>query len=161
MRSLVGLRFGTSALCALAIAAGTAAFLGGARAQESEEEIVFVVHGLRANTGAVRGRLFSSRETWAQAGREVASCVGRPTRGSARCVVRPPGPGRYAFAFFHDADGDREIDRDLVGIPQEGYGFSNDARPGMGPPAYESASFEVAPGQTVRMRCRTLYGWSP
>ena len=125
------------------------------------EQIVFVVHGLRANTGIVRGGIYAAADRWTQPGHQVAVCTARPTGGTARCTIRPPGPGRYAFAFFHDADGDQVLDRDLVGIPQEGYGFSNDVRPGLGAPPFESAAFSVAAGQTYQARVVVRYGWSP
>ncbi|MDQ3035519.1 MAG: DUF2141 domain-containing protein [Myxococcota bacterium] len=128
---------------------------------QSGEQIVFVVHGLRVDAGIVRGGIYASSEGWTLPGRQVAVCTARPARGTARCAMVAPGPGRYAFAFFHDADDDEALDRDLVGIPQEGYGFSNDVRPGLGPPSFDDAAFTVAAGQRYQARVTTQYGWSP
>lgn len=137
-----------------------AALAPGTRAQ-SGEEIVIVVHGLRADTGLVRGGIYASADVWTRPGHMVAVCNVPVRAGVARCAMRPPGPGRYAFAFYHDANGNRQFDRDLVGFPSEGYGFSNDVRPGFEVPPFESAAFTVVAGRRYTARAATQYGWNP
>lgn len=129
-----------------------------ARAQTGPR-LTFVITGLRADTGTVRGGIYASPDVWTEVGGQVAVCTSRVSGGTSRCVLTAPGPGRYAFAFYHDADDDNQLDRDMVGIPQEGYGFSNNARPGMGAPSFESAAFDVAAAPYTG-RIAALYGWS-
>ncbi|MDJ0951438.1 MAG: DUF2141 domain-containing protein [Alphaproteobacteria bacterium] len=52
-------------------------------------------------------------------------------------------PGRYAVIVFHDANSDGRLDRNFLGVPVEGYGFSNTARGFLGPPDFEDALVEV------------------
>ena len=58
-------------------------------------------------------------------------------------LVSVPGvpPGEYAAQSFHDENGNKDIDRNLFGIPKEGVGFSRDARIKMGPPKWAEAVF--------------------
>ena len=56
-------------------------------------------------------------------------------------VFRELPAGEYAVAAFHDANGDGELNANFVGMPTEGYGFSNDARGFMGPPSFGDAAF--------------------
>ncbi|MBN2193994.1 MAG: DUF2141 domain-containing protein [Polyangiaceae bacterium] len=61
-----------------------------------------------------------------------------------RAVCRFEGvpAGRYAVAVFHDEDGDRRLSK-VLGVPREGYGFSNGAKAGsFGPPKFAAAAFE-------------------
>ena len=51
-------------------------------------------------------------------------------------------PGKYAVAVFHDADGSGSITTSLLGLPQEAYGFGNDARGTFGPPSFAAAVVE-------------------
>ena len=51
-------------------------------------------------------------------------------------------PGKYAVAVFHDADGSGSITTSMLGLPQEAYGFGNDARGTFGPPSFASAVVE-------------------
>jgi len=60
------------------------------------------------------------------------------------CRFRDVPPGRYAVAVMHDENGNEELDRNLVGVPQEGWGVSRDASArAFGPPRYGDAAFRV------------------
>ena len=50
-------------------------------------------------------------------------------------------PGDYAMRVFHDVDGNGELDTNLVGMPAEPWGFSNDASGSFGPPSWRDARF--------------------
>lgn len=54
-------------------------------------------------------------------------------------------PGIWAAQAFHDENRNDKIDTNLLGIPTEGLGFSNDARFRFGPPAFADAAFQLAP----------------
>lgn len=51
--------------------------------------------------------------------------------------------GKYAVAVYHDKNSNLELDTNLVGIPTEPYGFSNNPSTMFGPPSFEKASFLV------------------
>jgi uncharacterized protein (DUF2141 family) len=44
--------------------------------------------------------------------------------------------------LFHDSNGNGELDRNMLGIPREGYGFSNDAG-ARGPASFEEAAVSI------------------
>lgn len=63
--------------------------------------------------------------------------------------------GTYAIKVFHDVNGNGTIDTNWMGIPNEPYGFSNDAMGTFGPPGFNAASFVVGPKvTTVRIRMK-------
>ena len=47
--------------------------------------------------------------------------------------------GEYAVSVYHDANLNEELDTNMMGIPKESYGFSNNAKGFMGPPSFEDA----------------------
>lgn len=49
--------------------------------------------------------------------------------------------GTYAVAVIHDLNGNRKVDTNLLGIPKEGYGFSNNARSLFRAPRFHEAAF--------------------
>jgi uncharacterized protein (DUF2141 family) len=68
-----------------------------------------------------------------------------------------PQPAHYAVAVYHDANGDRDLNRSLVGLPTEGFGFSNDAPTPTGLPAFKAVRFRVGPGDSqIRVKLRYL-----
>ena len=57
--------------------------------------------------------------------------------------------GDYAIAFFIDANGNKKLDKNFLGIPKEQFGFSNNAMGTLSAPSFEQAKFRVA-GNTVQ-----------
>jgi uncharacterized protein (DUF2141 family) len=102
---------------------------------------VVLVRGLRNDHGELVGGLYTSARVWLGANRAAADCHADIQSGEARCVFEGVPSGRVAFAAMHDEDGDGQLDRDMLGLPQEGYAFSNDVREPFGPPSFEAAAF--------------------
>lgn len=70
------------------------------------------------------------------------------TSTEAEACLAVSVPGTYALAIYHDANNNHHFDRTLIGLPAEGYGFSNDAPTLFGPPAFSAARFTAGPGGT-------------
>jgi uncharacterized protein (DUF2141 family) len=47
----------------------------------------------------------------------------------------------YAFTLFHDQNENGKIDMTLIGLPKEGYAFSNNSMGRFGPPSFDNAKF--------------------
>jgi uncharacterized protein (DUF2141 family) len=120
-------------------------------------DIALDVEDLRSDRGEVRGALYASPDGWTREGREIATCHARIEHRHAHCVFENVEPGTYAIAFLHDEDDDGRMDRDFFGFPQEGFGFSNDAAPSLGPPSFNAARF-AHDHENTTLRVRTRYG---
>ena len=64
------------------------------------------------------------------------------TLGTTTILITDLPAGQYAIAAFHDVDEDGGLTRNLIGMPQEPFGFSNDAPVYLGPPSFEQAAFD-------------------
>ena len=69
-------------------------------------------------------------------------------KDSMRLSIEIPD-GEYAIAFFVDANGNKKLDKNFLGIPKEQFGFSNNAMGTLSAPSFEQAKFKVA-GNTVQ-----------
>ena len=58
-----------------------------------------------------------------------------------RCNLEDVAPGTYALADVHDDNMNGRLDTTWVGIPTEGYGFSNGVKALVGARSFSSASF--------------------
>jgi uncharacterized protein (DUF2141 family) len=75
--------------------------------------------------------------------------------GETTVLVKGVPAGTWAVLAYQDENGNGELDRNLIGMPKEAYGFSRDARGKFGPPGFEEAAIEVGetPAVTsVRLR---------
>jgi uncharacterized protein (DUF2141 family) len=78
----------------------------------------------------------------------VCPYVGRAPAhaGSVTVTVAGIPVGVYAAQAFQDANDNGKVDRTLLGIPEEGIGFSRDAPFRFGPPRFSDAGFSLGPG---------------
>jgi uncharacterized protein (DUF2141 family) len=85
--------------------------------------------------------------------------VGKAPAHPDTVMVRVVGipPGTYAVQVFQDENDNLAIDRNLIGLPKEGIGFSNDAPFRFGPPSFPDAAITLGPrGGQVVIRLRYL-----
>jgi uncharacterized protein (DUF2141 family) len=59
----------------------------------------------------------------------------------ARCDFEDIPAGTYAIAAIHDENRNGKLDMNWLGVPKEGYGFSNDAKAVVSAPSFSAASF--------------------
>ena len=54
-------------------------------------------------------------------------------------------PGRYAAGVLHDENRNGDMDKNLAGIPTEGYGVTNNPKPRFRKATFEEATFTLPP----------------
>lgn len=64
--------------------------------------------------------------------------------------------GIYAVSVFHDENSNAQLDKSFLGIPQEGYGFSNNAKATFSAPSFDDAKFKVLT-QTIHLKIKVEY----
>lgn len=57
--------------------------------------------------------------------------------------------GTWAARILHDVNNNNEMDSNMVGMPKEPWGMSNNARGNFGPPKFEDARFEMKGDTTL------------
>ncbi|MBA3056240.1 MAG: DUF2141 domain-containing protein [Sphingomonadales bacterium] len=66
-----------------------------------------------------------------------------------------PKPGVYAIAIYHDENANEKIDRSALGLPEEGFGFSNNPSTLAGLPAFRSVRLSIPrSGLVTRIRLK-------
>lgn len=61
--------------------------------------------------------------------------------------------GDYAVAVYQDENENQILDTNLFGVPQEAYGFSNQARPKFRAPTFEEAKISLwGQSKTIKIR---------
>ena len=99
------------------------------------------ITGFANDNGKCRFALDNSKEVYES---EDSVFVGRilPIIDSvATFIIDSLEYGTYAIKVFHDENIDGELDTNILGIPSEDYGFSNNASGWFGPPSWEKSKF--------------------
>lgn len=114
------------------------------------------VVGLHSSNGVVGCTLYNSPGTFPGEASKAFKDINAPISGQhATCDFPAIPPGVYALVVIHDENGNGKFDRNFLGIPKEGYAFSNNVRPLLAPPSFEAASFTYKGGEqslTITMR---------
>ncbi len=142
----------TLGLAACATPAGTpqprvaaVGVLGG----DAPDRLDVVISGLRSDDGTVRCYLYDDSDGFPDSKQHVVGrAVGLPSARRATC--RFTGLGRdhdFAVVILHDENNDNVFQKGLLGIPLEGYGFSNNATPGLSAPSFDACRFRFAGGE--------------
>ena len=102
------------------------------------------VEGIEKNKGKILLAIYESEKGF-PSGHEQAikSLEGVPQNGKCKFIISDLKTGKYAFSLFHDLNGDKKLNTNMIGIPKEGYAFSNNAKGKFGPPSFQDAAFQL------------------
>lgn len=141
---------------AIAAAAAVAALTGSATAARatgpncqgpvSDTYVNVTIDGVRNGNGLMAVTLYADepRKFLVKHG---SLYVGRvdATAGQTKMCLYVPKPGVYAIAVYHDEDSSRNIKRSgVLGLPEEGFGFSNNPATIASIPSFRSVRLNVA-----------------
>jgi uncharacterized protein (DUF2141 family) len=102
--------------------------------------LVVLIKGLKNTEGSLRVALFNSADQF-MGDVVYEGTVVKISNGEMLVKFEEIPFGDYAIAVIHDEDNDGQLDKNVLGIPTEGYGFSNHAMGKYGPPKWLQASF--------------------
>lgn len=111
------------------------------------------VGGLKNAQGKVLVAVYSRSEDFLKAPVRTAAVASQS--GKVRLAIADLPSGDYAVSVFQDQNGNGELDVNLVGMPVEPYGFSNDAAGNFGPPSFQQSLVHLSEaGQIVHINLR-------
>ena len=114
------------------------------------QNLKITITRLHSNEGVVLVSLFKDGSGYPDdAAKAFGKEKGYIVEKSSTIIFKSVPPGSYAVAILHDENNNQKMDKNMLGIPKEGYGFSNNASAPFGPPSYKKASFtHTTNGQT-------------
>lgn len=62
--------------------------------------------------------------------------------------------GSYSFSVIHDENNNDRLDTNFLGIPKEGFGFSNNPLVLFGPPSFDKTKVEVKMGSEIIIKMK-------
>lgn len=103
------------------------------------------IEGVRNDKGSITVTVYGDRpEDFLAKGKKLSRVRLPASPGTVRGCVMLPKEGLYAVAAYHDEDGDRRFTRTLIGLPDEGYAFSNDPALVLGAPPFAAVAFAAS-----------------
>jgi uncharacterized protein (DUF2141 family) len=104
------------------------------------------VDGFRDTKGNLGSVIFISPDGWPEdlnkAFRHGPSPIDPSTRTAVAEWTDLP-PGDYGVAVIHDENSNHKLDRNLIGIPKEGFGFANNPHVGLSAASFHESTVHV------------------
>lgn len=105
-------------------------------------EINIIITGLDNDRGQVLVSLFKDGDGYPHdPGKAIRK--GRTAAAGKKAMISFSDlpSGKYAAVVLHDENNNLKMDKNWLGLPKEGYGFSNNVMGSFGPPSFSRASF--------------------
>ncbi len=124
----------------------------------TDQNLKVTVLKLRNHNGVVLVSLYKEGkgfpdEPGKAVGKEKAFIVDK----TATIIFKSVPSGSYAIAILHDENNNQRLDKNGLGVPKEGYGFSNNASAPFGPPSYRKASFIHTDKRQTNIQIKARY----
>jgi uncharacterized protein (DUF2141 family) len=107
------------------------------------------INQLENNTGQVILEFCNEK------GEKISGYIQSIENNKSIILINDLKPGSYSFKYFHDENQNKKLDVNWIGMPKEGFGFSNDATGTFGPPDLEKTVFTIKGNQ--KLTCKPKY----
>ena len=107
---------------------------------------------IQGNEGKISVGLYTNAENFPNAEKTYKGQMVEVTGEKAVATFKDIPAGTYGVAVFHDANSNGELDKNFLGIPNEGYAFSNNVFGTFGPPDFEDVTFELDGDKTIEIK---------
>lgn len=105
------------------------------------------VHGVRSDQGNIMFVLYGDNpDDFLVKGKRILKQRIPAKRGTVAFCVIAPKVGVYAAAVYHDENGNGKFDKNSMGLPSEGGGFSNNPSLFLFTPSHKQTAFHVPNG---------------
>ena len=104
-------------------------------------DLNLTIDNLDNTKGKLMLSIFNSESGYKQ-DKPIISVLYQPSAKSVKLNFPGLSEGNYAVKVMHDENNNNKLDTNLIGIPSESYGFSNNAG-SFGPASFKEAEFVV------------------
>ena len=102
------------------------------------------INKVSESSGSIMIAIIANEEQFKNKAASTASAIVPAAQGSTSITFHNLNAGEYGVQVMHDINGNGELDANLVGMPTEPWGFSNDAAGSFGPPKWGQVKFKLA-----------------
>lgn len=119
----------------------------GLQSADNKADLHVIVTGLKSSDGWVVCHLFNSEDGYPTKSKKAMKYINDYDlkNHQAEFLFKDLPPGDYAFTVHHDENGNKKMDKNFLGIPNEGWACSNNATGALGIPipSFDDAKFTV------------------
>ncbi len=117
----------------------------------AQTKVIANITNIKSNEGVCRACLFSNELSFTSKNSPL-TCIEVSVKNKlATAVFSNVTPGTYAVFVFHDINNNFKMDKNIFGIPKEGYGASNNKLPFAAAPHFDDNKFIVSNNNIISL----------
>lgn len=102
------------------------------------------IENLRNEKGSIKYLVFNSEDGYPDVlKKSLRSGTILASEAAKGIIIENLESGSYSVSVIHDENDNDKLDTNFVGIPKEGFGFSNNPTIYFGPPSFDKSKVEV------------------
>ncbi|MBO3098605.1 DUF2141 domain-containing protein [Gelidibacter pelagius] len=117
-------------------------------------ELTINVQNIKSLKGEIIIGVFNTDKDFLKEGVAIKNYTIAIDEATETIVISDLPKGEYAVSLYHDENSDKECNRNFLGIPKEGYGFSNNVKPKFSAPSYEDCKFTLSENKVLDIALR-------
>jgi uncharacterized protein (DUF2141 family) len=114
-------------------------------------DLTVTVTGIEAVSGTINIGLYNNADNFPKSDKEYRLVILDVTDDEITYIFKNLPQGEYAIALYHDENKDDECNRNFLGIPKEGYGFSNNIKPTFSAPSFDDTKFQLKEDKSIKI----------
>lgn len=112
-------------------------------------DLTIVITNLKKSYGMIRIGIYDKKENFPKIGKEYKKLSVKVDGKDFRYVVKDLPAGNYAVALYHDSNSDGTCNANIIGVPTESYGFSNNIKPFLSAPSFQDTKFSHVKSSSI------------
>ena len=121
-------------------------------AQTNTYDLTVKVNGIETKKGMVEFGLFRDPDYFAQVGKTYRMMRVKVEASEESVTFHNLPKGKYAVCIYLDENNNDRCDKNFFGIPMEKFAFSNNVRPILSIPSFESCSVYLNENKSIVIR---------
>lgn len=111
--------------------------------------LTIVVQSLASEVAPIEMSVYSPDDNFLSPKSNAKKYRWRPKKGKAVTKIDNLPYGDFAIALYQDVNDNGKIDKNMIGIPEEPFAFSNDYKPVIKAPSFNDCKFSYSPEQNT------------
>ena len=116
-----------------------------AQSESEKPTLLIEISNIKKAKGSIKIAVYDHKDRFLGDELLLGKSIEVTNSGSMIIPLEELPHGTYAISLYHDKNNNDKLDTNFIGIPNEPYGFSNNARGTFGPPKFEKAKFHFNP----------------
>lgn len=100
-----------------------------------------IVSDIKTMEGEIAIGVFNNESSFLKVNEELKTAKVKINNHTEKHIFTSLPKGKYAISLYHDENKNNKCDLNFIGIPKEGFGFSNNYVPFISSPSFKDSEF--------------------